>query len=95
MVDETLPRLNLDLKFRKLPFYPLNYEAIIGRGGLLGALLDDLTTSVVTALRADVMIHHGRTAVGASCQSGDRSEVVSPSLVSSLLGDFVFRMCHN
>ena len=61
---------------------------------LLGALLDDLTTSVVAALRANVMIHHSRTAVRASGQSRYRSEVVSPSLVSSLLGDFVFRMCH-
>ena len=73
----------------------MNYEAIIGKRLLLGALLDDLATPVVTALRADVMIHHGRAAVGAGGQSGDLSEIVGPSLVSPLLGDFVFRMCHN
>ena len=61
---------------------------------LLSALDDDLTTSVVAALRADAVIHHGCAAVGAGCQGGYRSEVVGTPLVSSLLGEFVFRMCH-
>ena len=66
-----------------------------GPGRLLGALLDDLTTPVVTTFGADVVIHHRRTAVGAGREGGNRSEIVGSSLVSSLFGDFVFRMCHS
>jgi len=74
----------------------LNYEAIeISRLIiLLSALLDDLTTSVVAALRADSVVEDGCTAVRAGAQGRDRSEVMGSSLVSPLLGDFVFRMCH-
>ena len=61
---------------------------------LLGALLDNLTTSVVAALRAYSVVHDGRTAVRAGGEGRNRSEIVSSSLVSSLLGEFVFRMCH-
>jgi len=61
---------------------------------LLSVLDDNLTTSVVTALRAYTVIHYRCSAVGASCQCGDGSEVVCTTLVSSLFGEFVFRMCH-
>jgi hypothetical protein len=63
--------------------------------GLLRALDDNLTATVVTALRADAMIHHGCTAVGAGAEGGNGREIVRSSLVPSLLGDFMFRMCHN
>ena len=62
---------------------------------LLCALDDDLTTAVVAALRAYSVVDDGRTAVGAGGEGRNRSEVMRPSLVSSLLGEFVFRMCHN
>lgn len=62
---------------------------------LLCALDDDLTTAVVAALRADTVIHHGGAAVRAYAQRGNGSKVVRATLVSSLLGEFVFRMCHN
>ena len=61
---------------------------------LLSALDDDLTAAIVTALRADAMIHHGCTAVRADAQGRDGSEVMRSSLIPSLLGDFMFRMCH-
>ena len=61
--------------------------------GLLRALDDDLTATVVTALRADAVIHHRCAAVGA--EGGNGREIVRSSLVPSLLGDFMFRMCHN
>ena len=64
------------------------------REHLFSALDDDLTAAVVAALRADAVIHHRGAAVGAGCQSGDGSEIVGTPLVSSLLGEFVFRMCH-
>ena len=52
---------------------------------LLGVLDDDLTTSVVTALRAYTVIHHGSAAVGAGGEGRDGSEIVSTTLVSALL----------
>ena len=61
---------------------------------LFSALLDDLTTSVVAALRADSVVEDGCTAVRAGAQGRDGSGVMRTALVSSLLGDFVFRMCH-
>ena len=61
---------------------------------LLCALDDDLTTAVVAALRADAVIHHRGAAVRADAEGRDRSVVVRSSLVSPLLGEFVFRMCH-
>ena len=66
----------------------------LGRKVLLSALDDDLTTSVVTALRADPVVHNGSTAVRADTEGRNRSEVMRSSLVPSLLGEFVFRMCH-
>ena len=62
--------------------------------GLFSALDDDLTATIVAALRADAVIHDGGAAVRADAQGRDRSEVMRSSLVSSLLGEFVFRMCH-
>ena len=62
---------------------------------LLSALDDDLTTAVVAALRADTVIDHGGAAVRADAEGRDRSVIVRSSLVSPLLGEFVFRMCHN
>ena len=98
------------VQFRKLPFYPLNYRARrytrfarydrkpgvsgIKKERLLCALFNDLTAAIVTALRADTVIHHSGAAVRAYAQSGNGSEVMSTTLVSSLLRDFVFRMCH-
>jgi hypothetical protein len=61
---------------------------------LFGALFNDLTATIVTALGANTVIHHSGSAVGAYAQSGNGSEIVGTTLVSSLLGDFVFRMCH-
>ena len=66
-----------------------------GKVGLLCALDDDLTTAVVAALRADTVIHHSGAAVRADAEGRDRSVVVRSTLVSPLLGEFVFRMCHN
>ena len=66
-----------------------------GERFLLCALHDDLTTAVVAALRADTVIHHGGAAVRADAEGGNGSVVVRSSLVSSLLGEFMFRMCHN
>jgi hypothetical protein len=40
------------------------------------------------------VIHHGGAAVRANAQSGYGSEVVRTAFVSSLLREFVFRMCH-
>ena len=55
---------NCYLKFRKLPFYPLNYRAIVRKESrLLSLLLDDLTTSVVAALWAYSVVHDSCTAV--------------------------------
>ena len=65
------------------------------RLGLLCALDDDLTTAVVAALGADTVIHHSGAAVRADTEGRDRSVIVRSSLVSPLLGEFVFRMCHN
>ena len=62
---------------------------------LLSALDDDLTTAVVAALRADPVIHHRGAAVRADAEGRDRSVIVRSSLVSPLLGEFVFRMCHS
>ena len=62
---------------------------------LLCALDDDLTTAIVAALRADTVIDHGGAAVRADAEGGNRSVVVRSSLVSPLLGEFVFRMCHS
>lgn len=62
--------------------------------GLFGALSHDLTAAVVAALRAYPVVHYGSTAVRAYAQGGDGSEIVGPSLVSSLLGELMFRMCH-
>lgn len=56
--------------------------------------VDDLTAAVVTAFRANVVIHNGSTAVRAGGQLRDDSFVVRPSLIPALLGDLVFRMCH-
>ena len=69
---------------------------LAGRAGgrLLSALDDDLAASVVTTLRAYAVIHHRGAAVGAGGQGRYRSEIVGTPLVSSLLGEFVFRMCH-
>ena len=67
---------------------------LTGHRSLLGALYDDLTTSVVAALRAYTVIHYRCAAVRAGCQGRYRSEIVGTPLVSSLLGEFVFRMCH-
>ncbi len=58
---------------------------VIHQKELLSALLDDLTSSVVTALRANVMIHHCCAAVRAGSEGRNRSEIMGPSLVSSLL----------
>ena len=62
--------------------------------GLLSVLDDDLTASVVTALRADTVIDHGRAAVRAGGEGRDRREIMRTALVTTLLGKFVFRMCH-
>ena len=61
---------------------------------LLCALDDDLTTAVVAALRAYTVINHGSAAVRAGSQGRNGSVVVRSSLISPLLGEFVFRMCH-
>ena len=77
---------NLYFTLRRHTFYPLNYGTIsFLPKRLLRALLDDLTSSVVTALRANVMIHHCCAAVRAGSESRNRSEIMGPSLVSSLL----------
>ena len=65
-----------------------------GGEGLLCALHDDLTTAIVSALRTYPVVHNGSAAIGANAQRRNRSMVVSSPLVTSLLGDFVFRMCH-
>ena len=64
------------------------------KGVLLGALLYDLTSAIVTALGADPVVDYSCTAVGAGGKCRDGGEIVSTPLVSSLLGEFVFRMCH-
>ena len=61
---------------------------------LLRTLYDDLTTAVVAALRAYAMIDHGCATVRADGEGRNRSEIVGSPLVSSLLGEFVFGMCH-
>ena len=61
---------------------------------LFGALFDDLPATVVAAFRAYAVIHHRCATVGANAQGRYGSEVVGTALVSSLLGEFVFRMCH-
>ena len=71
----------------------MNYRAE-KKSVLLGALFNDLTTTIVAALGAYTVIHHGSAAVGAYAQRGNGSKVVRTSFVSSLLGEFVFRMCH-
>ena len=40
------------------------------------------------------MVNHSCTAIGASSQRRSSSKIMSSSLVSPLLGEFVFRMCH-
>ena len=63
---------------------------------LLGVFLDDdLTSPVVTALRTNAVIHYRSSAVGAGCEGRDGSKVVGTTLASSLLREFVFRMCHS
>jgi len=52
---------------------------------LFSVLDDNLTSSVVTTLRAYTMIHYSSTAVRAGCKGRDGSKIVSTSLVSSLL----------
>ena len=78
-----------DCKFRKLPFYPLNYKGALGV-----RLVDDLAATIETALRAYVVIQDGCTAIRANCHLRDDCLVVSSSLISALLGDLMFRMCH-
>ncbi len=70
------------------------WAGLAGGEGLLCALHDDLTTAIVSALRTYPVVHYGCSAVGANAQCRDSSMVVSSPLVTSLLGDFVFRMCH-
>ena len=60
----------------------------------LRLLGDYLTAAIVTALRANVVIHYSCTAVAASCQGRQRRYIVGSSFVSALFGDFSFRMCH-
>ena len=62
---------------------------------LLSVLDDYLTSAIITALGANAVIHHCCAAVRASRKCRDGSEIVSTTLVSSLLGEFVFRMCHS
>ena len=88
-------------RFRKPTFYPLNYkaaqikkphEAAFKR--LLSVFDNDLTASVIATLRADTVIDHSRAAVRAGGEGRDRREIVRTALVTTLLGKFVFRMCH-
>ena len=74
----------------------MNYEAFLKyeKSALFGALYNDLTATIVTALRADTVIHDGSTAIRANAEGRNSRVVMRSSLVSSLLGDFVFRMCH-
>ena len=69
----------------------MNYRASLRLGV---GLVDDLTSAVVTAFRAYVVIHYRSAAVGANSHLGNDSLVVSPSLIPALLGNLVFRMCH-
>ena len=64
------------------------------KGNSLRLLGNNLTTAIVAALRANVVIHYSSTAVAASSQGRHRSYVVGSSFVSALFGDFSFRMCH-
>jgi hypothetical protein len=41
-----------------------------------------------------VVIHDGSTAVRAGGELRDDGFIVGPSLITALLGDLVFRMCH-
>ena len=61
---------------------------------LCNGFVDDLTAAVETAFRANVVIHDGSTAVRAGGELRDDDFIVGPSLITALLGDLVFRMCH-
>ena len=65
-----------------------------GKKCLFSLLLNYLTTSVVTALRAYVMIHHSGAAVRAREQSRNRCEIVGSPQISPAFGVSMFRMCH-
>ena len=61
---------------------------------LLGVLYNDLTASVVPALRADPVVHNSSSTIRAGSQCRDYGLVMCSSLVSSCFRDLVFRMCH-
>ena len=75
---------------------PSTFELETRQSGSQGQprLLNNLTTSVVTALRTNPVIKYSRTAIRAGCESRNYSHVVCSSFVTSLFGDSVFRMCH-
>lgn len=53
--------------------------------GLLGALDDNLTSAIVTALRAYPVVNHGSTAIRAGSKGRDGGEIVGAALVPALL----------
>ena len=78
------------------PEYADNAIRKINTYAVNGILLDNnLTAAIEAALRANSVIQYCSTAVRAGCKSGNGGEVVRTPAVSSLLGDFSFRMCHN
>ena len=77
--------------FKKIPQIHLGICPFKFRLRFLG---NDLTSAIVAAFRANVVIHYSCTAVAASCQGRHRCYIVSSSFVSASFGDFSFRMCH-
>ena len=79
---------------KEMPSYDPGILQHSFRSDLRNGFVDDLTAAVVTAFRANVVIHDGSTAVRAGSELRDNRFVVGPSFIAALLGDLVFRMCH-
>ena len=87
-----LELLGLCPAFKKKPGAARHFFTF--QSDLRNGFVDDLTAAVETAFRANVVIHDGSTAVRAGGELRDDGFIVGPSLITALLGDLVFRMCH-
>ena len=61
---------------------------------LLRVLHDNLTAAIIAALGTYPVVDNSRTTIRAGCEGGNGGEIMGAPLVPSLLGEFVFRMCH-